>query len=86
MKDQMFNPDPDRPINDLLATIAYGADYGAKQSTVTTVFTVVPLAALQARLAMDADKTARRIVCLTWALIGLTIALLLLTAVLAYRG
>lgn len=86
MKDEMFNPDPNRPIKDLLATIAYAADYGTKQGSVSTVYTVVPLAALQTRLATDADKTAQKLINLTKALIGLTVALLLFTIVLAIRG
>ena len=85
-KDHMFDPDPTRPIDDILATIAYAADFGVKQSTVTTAYTVVPIAALNVRLAMDADRTAQKIVNLTKALIGLTIVLLIFTVILAVRG
>lgn len=85
-KHHLFNPSPNRPIEDILATVAYGADLGTKQGTITTIYTIVPLAALQTRLAMDAEKTARKIVCLTWALIVLTVALLVLTGILAIRG
>jgi hypothetical protein len=38
------------------------------------------------RLARDADKTTQQVIRLTWALIGLTTALLILTAVLAFKG
>ena len=85
-KDDLFDPNPNRPIPDILATIARGAKRGATEGTVTTVFTVVPLAALNVRLATDADRTAKKVLRLTWALIALTGALLIFTVILATRG
>jgi hypothetical protein len=74
----MFNTDPNRTDDELLADIRQGA-FDTAESRVNLVGKVLaPFAALLVKLSRDAATETKRIKQLTWALIFLTVVLCVL--------
>lgn len=80
-----FKADPKKEIETLLAEIEAGALAGAQSSSRTSVYAMGPFSALLVRLAREADATANKVVRLTRQLFWLTVALVFVTAYLAWR-
>jgi hypothetical protein len=81
----MFNTDPNRTDDELLADIKQGAVDTAGSRDVNFVGNVLaPFAALLVKLSRDAAVETRRIKWLTWALIFLTAVLCVLALPSAY--
>jgi len=78
-----FDTSVDRTTDELLEAVVIGVKTGINQNKIS--FAITPFAVLLVKLSQDAEKTARRVVCLTWALVALTVALLGLTAYLAWH-
>jgi hypothetical protein len=83
--DPTFKAEPDQEVEKLLEEIEAGAEAGARSPSRTTTFAIAPFAALLVRLSRDADKTANKVVRLTWGLFWLTLALLIFTGYLAWK-
>jgi len=79
----MFNTDPNRSVEEILADIQQGAVSTASQSQLNLVGSVLaPFSALLVRLGRDAEKTARKLLISTYILLLVTVILLLVTVVL----
>jgi len=81
----MFNTDPNRTDDELLADIKQGAVSIAGSREVNMVGSVLaPFAALLVKLSRDAAAETKRIKHLTWALIFLTVVQCVLAVILAF--
>jgi hypothetical protein len=80
----MYNVDPDRPIDQILADIKGGAlqSFQSPMGTSNPGALFAPFAALIVHLSRDVDAAAKRMERLTKWLVGLTVAILTLTALL----
>src|SRR5215467_957143 len=72
----MFNTDPNRSVEEILADIQQGAVSTASQSQLNLVGSVLaPFSALLVRLGRDAEKTARKLLISTYILLLVTVVL-----------
>jgi hypothetical protein len=80
-----FNTDPNRPIDEILKDIEKGA-FNTSQHTANFLGAVLaPFAGLLVKLSREAQANAQRLETLTKVLLGLTIAIVIPTAVLVFR-
>lgn len=78
-----FNTNVERSASEILKDIEHWAARSATHNNPSLV--AAPFAALLVRLSNDADRTATKIARLTWALIWLTVALLIFTIFLSSK-
>jgi type II secretory pathway component PulL len=79
---EFFEDDPTKSVESLLAEIKKGAMEGSGNGKSRLVLAITPFATLLIKLSRDADRTARTVRRLTWAIFGLTFILVVLTVVL----
>jgi hypothetical protein len=78
-----WNTDPNRPVNEILDDIKVAAiqsQQGTFLQPERISYVLAPFAALLARLAEDDAATARNLLRATYVLLGVTVALVVLTA------
>lgn len=82
---QKLESDPEKSVEELLRAISDGAEAGLSDSIRNPNRALPPFAALLVKLSRTAEATASKVVKLTWGLLLLTLALLILTGVLVWQ-